>query len=229
MIEATVTRKIFRGKDVLRDVAFTLRAGEVVALLGSSGAGKTTLLRILLGLDSAFDGTVKGGARRVGAVFQEPRLLPWLTVAENIRLVVPPDAPKPDVGALLDLVQLGPIGTLRPGQLSLGMARRVALARALAISPDLIVLDEPFASLDARLAATLFDSVTQWAGDHGATLILATHDLPQALDRVSRLLILAGQPATLQADVPVPAGSSDALLGRLVAEFPFLGPDAATT
>lgn len=226
MLEVRIARKGFAGKDILRDVAFSVTAGEIVGLLGPSGIGKSTLLRILLGLDAAFDGTVRRGFRHAGTVFQEPRLLPWLTVAENIRLVVPPDLPAPDVGALLDLVQLGPIAAMHPSQLSLGMARRVALARALAVGPDLLVLDEPFASLDARLAATLFDAVTRWAASTGATVLLATHDLPQALDRVSRLLVVAGAPATLHADESVPPGSNGKLLAALVTRFPFLGASA---
>jgi NitT/TauT family transport system ATP-binding protein len=128
--------------------------------------------------------------------------------------------PQPDIGSLLETVQLGHAGGLRPQQLSLGMARRVALARALAISPDLLVLDEPFASLDMRLGAALAEGVAGWARRTGAAVVLATHDLAQALERVSRLLILAGGPATLCADVPV--NGDPALYARLVTDFAFL-------
>lgn len=211
---------------MLQDVAFSLARGEIVGLLGPSGAGKTTLLRLLLGLDDGFEGRVRGDYRKAGVMFQEPRLLPWLTVAENIRLVVTDGAKPPDIDGLLDTVQLGGAGGLRPGQLSVGMARRVALARALAVSPDLLVLDEPFASLDARLGAALAGAVARWAREAGAAVVLATHDLAQVMQWAARLLILEGVPATLRADVPVAVGGEAALYARLVAEYGFLGADS---
>lgn len=229
MLEVCIARKCFDAvpeRTVLQDVAFSVVPGETIALLGPSGIGKSTLLRILLGLDTGFDGHIRRCYRCASIAFQEPRLLPWLTVADNIRLVMPAGRPGPDIGALLASVQLGDVGALRPGQLSLGMARRVALARALAIAPDFLVLDEPFASLDAQLAALLFASVTGWASATGATVLVATHDLPQALSHVSRLLILAGDPGTLSADIPVPSGETAHLYGELVCRFPFLGRDS---
>jgi ABC-type nitrate/sulfonate/bicarbonate transport system ATPase subunit len=232
VLEVSIRRKAFVSdtemeRTVLRDVTFCIVPGEIVGLLGPSGAGKSTLLRIMLGLDGAFEGQVRRDYRRVGVVFQEPRLLPWLTVEENIRLVVTADMPSPDIAALLNMVELGNAGALRPQQLSLGMARRVALARALAISPELLMLDEPFASLDVRLGAALAQAVAQWARASGATVIMATHDLAQALERVSRLLILAGSPATLHGDIMVPAGGAPALLTKLLSEFAFLRSDNA--
>jgi NitT/TauT family transport system ATP-binding protein len=230
MLDVRIDRKTFltesgAERTVLRDVHFTVARGEVVGLLGASGAGKSTVLRILLGLDEAFEGEVRRDCRRIGVVFQEPRLLPWLTVADNIRLVVTGDMPQPDIEALLDAVRLPHVARLRPRQLSLGMARRVALARALAISPELLVLDEPFASLDARLGAGLAESVSSWARRSGAAVVVATHDLAQALERVSRLLILAEAPTTLCADLPVPAGGGTGLYTKLIHEFAFLRAD----
>ena len=133
MLDAHITRKGFQSRGgyrtVLRDINFAVAGGEVVGVMGPSGAGKSTLLRIVVGLDRAFDGTVRRQCQRIGVAFQEPRLLPWLTVAENIH-VVAPDRMRPDVESLLDLVQLGGTGALYPRQLSLGMARRASLARA---------------------------------------------------------------------------------------------------
>ncbi len=231
MLDVRIEQKAFVSRDgrrrtVLRDVAFSVGHGEVVALLAPSGTGKSTILRIVLHLDEAFEGTIRHGAERVGVMFQEPRLLPWLTVADNLRLVVTDPMPKPDIGALLDRVRLPNAAALYPRQISLGMARRASLARALAVSPDLLVLDEPFASLDPQLAGALAAVVAGWARDTGAAVLLATHELAQALQFASRLLILSGQPATLAADLPVPAASGPAraaLHASVVESFGFLG------
>jgi NitT/TauT family transport system ATP-binding protein len=212
---------------VLRDIAFAIAPGEVVALLGPSGTGKSTTLRILLGLDVAFEGQTGLAARRVGIMFQEPRLLPWMDVAGNIRVVVPAGQPMPDLAVLLESVQMSGAESLFPRQLSLGMARRVALARALAVSPDLLVLDEPFASLDVRMGAALAEVVARQAQARAAAALMATHDLAQALQIATRVLVLAGRPATLAADVAVPreadSGVRAMLQARLVRQFAFLG------
>ena len=230
MFDIRIDRKDFTSADgtrrpVLRDIAFSIARGEVIALLGASGTGKSTTLRILLGLDAAFEGQIRDGGARAGVMFQEPRLLPWLTVAENLRLVVTDGMPQPDIGALLEMVRLPNAGGLYPRQLSLGMARRAALARALAVSPEVLVLDEPFASLDTQLAGALADVVERWTRDTGGAVLLATHDLAQALQLASRLLVLAGVPAVLAADVSVQAGSDAAeratLQAELVSQFSF--------
>lgn len=210
------------GRDVLREVAFEAMPGEILTLFGPSGTGKTTTLRIVLGLDRDFTGSVRRPPGRVGAVFQEPLLLPWLTVAGNIRLVALPGDPAPDVDALLDEVGLPGAGGRMPRELSLGMARRAALARALAVSPGLLVLDEPFASLDAGLGAQLARVVAERARRDGTLVLLATHDLDQALAIAGRVLVLSGQPATLAADLAVRRGDVAGLRGELHQRFPFL-------
>jgi len=227
MFDVRVVRKSFPTADgarrvVLRDVAFSFDRGEVIALLGASGTGKTTLLRIVLGLDSLFEGQVRRDRRRIGAMFQEPLLLPWLTVEQNLRLVVTDAMQRPDIAALLEMVRLPGTERLYPRQLSLGMARRISLARALAVSPEILVLDEPFASLDPQLAATVAEVVARWRRETGASVVLAVHDLGQALRLASRVLVLAGTPATLEADVAVPEGSDIAALqARLMERFRF--------
>jgi len=234
VLELRIDGKAFVSPDgvrrsVLGHVAFSVAAGEVVGLLGASGIGKSTILRIALGLDAAFDGTVRRGTERVGVMFQEPRLLPWLTVGDNLRVVGKDGMPTPDIGALLDAVRLPNAEALYPRQLSLGMARRASLARALAVSPELLVLDEPFASLDPQLAAALGSVVAGWARRTGAAVLLATHDLGQALAFVSRLLVLSGQPATLAADLPVRAEDGPAraaLHASMVDTFGFLDTGA---
>ena len=213
-----------RARTVLRDVAFDAGPGEILALFGPSGTGKTTTLRIVLGLDQDFDGSVRRPSGRIGAVFQDPLLLPWMTVAENIRLVALPGSPAPDVRALLDEVGLPGAGQLLPREISLGMARRVALARAFGAFPSLLVLDEPFASLDARLGAQLARVVAQRAHRDGTGVLLTTHDLGHAMAIATRLLVLHGEPATLAADHAVPRGEQAAALLRedLYRRFPFL-------
>ncbi|HYZ21994.1 MAG TPA: ATP-binding cassette domain-containing protein [Rhodopila sp.] len=213
---------------ILRDVGFSVAKGEIVGVLGPSGAGKSTLLRIVVGLDRDFEGTVQRTCQRIGMAFQEPRLLPWLTVTDNIRAVAP-ERMRPDVDSLLDLVQLGGIGALYPRQLSLGMARRVGLARALAVAPDLLVLDEPFVSLDAQLGGLLFERVVSHARSAGTTVLVVTHDLAQALGRVSRLLVLAGAPTTLQGDLPVPERCDDGFRKMLLTRYSFLAADCGET
>lgn len=207
---------------VLGPVAFDAAAGEVLAVFGPSGTGKSTLLRIVLGLDPAFEGSVARPPGPAGVVFQEPRLAPWLDVAANLRLV----APALDAAATAALLApLGLAGTerMRPAALSLGMQRRVALARALAIHPQWLVLDEPFASLDPGLATTLGAIVARHARDTGAIVLLATHELDQALALATRILVLSGRPATLAADIAVPPNDRASLRAELLSRFAFLG------
>jgi ABC-type nitrate/sulfonate/bicarbonate transport system ATPase subunit len=214
-------------RQVLRDIAFTAQPGEVLALVGRSGIGKSTILRIALGLDRAFKGTAVLPPGRTGVMFQEPRLLPWMTVGDNLRLVRPAHAPPPDIAGLLNEAMLPDVANLLPSELSLGMARRVALARAMAVDPDTLVLDEPFASLDRSLAAALATRIAARAARRRMTVLLSTHDIDQALAMASRILVLAGQPATLAADLPVPPGTDAASVARLrtdlLSRFSFLG------
>jgi len=219
-------------RPILHDVCFSAEPGEFLALFGPSGTGKTTTLRIALGLDTDFQGFVRRPDLRVGVVFQEPRLLPWLTVADNLRLVMSDGASVADIVRLLQQVEVPGIEQRRPRELSLGMARRVALARALAVDPQLLVLDEPFASLDPALAARLAGTVSRWARQRGATVLLATHDVDQTLDIAGRVLVLDGRPATLAASFEVPRHSDPGgvaeLRALLVERFPFLArADAA--
>ena len=217
-------------RPVLCDVGFTALPGEILALLGRSGSGKSTVLRIALGLDRDFTGHVRMPPGRTGVVFQEPRLLPWLTLTENLRLVLTDGMPVPDLADLLDTVGLPGVADRLPSELSLGMARRVSLARALAVDPDTLVLDGPFASLDRRLGAALAAMVGERARRRRAIVLLATHELEHALAISDRILVLSGHPATLAADVTVPDRSDpralDALRDTLLGRFAFLGADA---
>jgi ABC-type nitrate/sulfonate/bicarbonate transport system ATPase subunit len=233
MLEVKIRAKEFRSsrgdtRQILRDVAFAAAPGEVLALLGPSGIGKSTILRITLGLDRDFEGSVQLPPGRLGVMFQEPRLLPWLSVEDNLRLVLPANGPAPDIGALLSEVLLPPIPNLLPSALSLGMARRLALARALVVDPAILVLDEPFASLDQSLATTLGVRIVDRVRRRGTLVLLSTHDIDQALAMSTRMLIIAGEPASLVEDIAVPRRDDDAtanagLRHSLLSRFGFLG------
>jgi ABC-type nitrate/sulfonate/bicarbonate transport system ATPase subunit len=189
--------------DVIAGVAFALDAGEVGVFVGPSGCGKSTMLRILAGLDHDFQGRVaRPAGARVGIVFQEPRLLPWRSVEENVRLVAPL-ADEARLSALFEILELNAHRKHFPGELSLGLARRVALARAFAIEPDFLILDEPLASLDDALAARLRDQIAMLVDGRSVMTLLVTHDVDDAVRLGDRLFLLSPRPARLLADLPI--------------------------
>jgi NitT/TauT family transport system ATP-binding protein len=208
LLEVSIARKAYRTAsgerlDVIRDVAFAVRQGEVVALVGPSGCGKTTTLRIVAGLDGEFDGAVTRPPGAIGMVFQEPRLLPWRTVEDNVRLAAP-NANDATLDALFATLELTAHRAHFPGELSLGLARRVALARAFAVEPSLLILDEPFASLDAPLAARLRDELALLVARRPVTTLLVTHDIEEAVRLADRLLVLSARPARILAEIAIP-------------------------
>jgi ABC-type nitrate/sulfonate/bicarbonate transport system ATPase subunit len=189
--------------DVIGGLAFSLGSGEVGALVGPSGCGKTTLLRIIAGLDRDYAGSVTlPDHGRLGVVFQEPRLLPWRTLEQNVRLAAP-EASDETLTALFRTLGLDAHRNLFPGELSLGLARRVALARAFAIEPELLLLDEPFVSLDDALAARLRDELAELVTRRPVTTLLVTHNVDEAIGLADRLFFLSASPTRLIAEVPV--------------------------
>ena len=204
IVGKTYTSAAGEQHDALAAIKFALEAGEVGVFVGPSGCGKTTLLRIILGLDHEFEGKVSRLAdARVGMVFQEPRLLPWRTVEQNIRLA----APAIDETKLLSLLKALELDAHRgyyPGELSLGLARRVALARAFAVEPDVLVLDEPLASLDDALAHRLREELAALVNGRTMITLLVTHDLDDAVRLGDRLFLLSARPGRIIAELPVP-------------------------
>jgi len=221
-LDVSIVRKALRTasgqtRSILHDVDFSLRQGEVCALLGPSGCGKTTLLRIVSGLDADFEGRlVLPREHKIGMVFQEPRLLPWRSVAQNLRLVG--TSSDNDLAEIVAALRLSRHLDHFPGELSLGLARRVAIARAFAVKPDLLLLDEPFVSLDAALAARLREELLALVLKRKATTLIVTHDVEEAIAIADRILVLSAAPGRLIADrtIEAPRGAlTEARIAKL--------------
>ncbi|MDP5306550.1 ATP-binding cassette domain-containing protein [Paracoccus spongiarum] len=186
--------KAFGPRAVLGPLSLTAGRGQRLAVLGPSGIGKSTLLRIVAGLDHAFAGHLSGDDR-VAMVFQEPTLLPWRPALQNI--TIPTGCDAATAGALMAQVGLAGREAQFPRQLSLGQQRRLALARAFAARPDILLMDEPFASLDPDTADRMIALTAGLLDRSGAGLILVTHDAEEPARLGARPLILSGSPATL--------------------------------
>jgi len=189
MLQVAGLGKSRGGRILFQDIAFTLAKGEILGLSGPSGAGKTTLLSILAGLDTDYQGSLRWeGSPRIGMVFQSPRLLPWRTAAENVALAVAGDRGK--ALAMLEKVGLAEAADIYPARLSLGMARRVALARALVIEPDVLLLDEAFVSLDPKSADQARAIVLEAVARRGMAVLTVSHDRPDLEKMAGRILEL---------------------------------------
>jgi iron(III) transport system ATP-binding protein len=226
--------KAFGDHPVLTGVDLEVPAGSLTAILGPSGSGKTTLLRVLAGFERADAGTVTiGGSlvdgpgvylpperRRIGYVPQEGSLFPHLTVAANIGFGLPARQRRgPATAKLLDAVGLAGLGQRYPHQLSGGQQQRVALARALAIEPKIVLLDEPFASLDAHLRASVRADVQELLAKTGITGVLVTHDQDEALSTADRVAVLRdGRIAQCDAPQDLYDRPADADIARFIGD-----------
>ncbi|MFB9072441.1 ABC transporter ATP-binding protein [Citricoccus parietis] len=207
---------------MLRDINLSVKPGEVLAILGASGCGKSTLLRAVGGLDSGSTGQILVGGSavrpydsRTAVGFQEPRLMPWRTLHQNVSLGLPPGMGRAEgresVDRLLELVGLAEHASLRPREVSGGMAQRTSLARALARRPGVLLLDEPFGALDALTRLKMQDLLLDVHAKTATTVLLVTHDVDEALQLADRILLLgldptqgAGTGATTRTVVNVP-------------------------
>ncbi len=199
------------GLEALETVSFALYAEEFVCILGPSGSGKSTLLRILAGLLPPTRGEVADPARRiarVGMAFQQANLMPWRTVLENITLPlelqgVDAATARQQAQEMIELVGLQGFESAWPRDLSGGMAQRVALARALIHDPDLLLLDEPFGSLDALTRERMWDELLRIWQSRRKTVVMVTHSIGEALFLADRVLVLSQRPGRIKLDLKV--------------------------
>ncbi|WP_315741272.1 MULTISPECIES: ABC transporter ATP-binding protein [unclassified Bradyrhizobium] len=192
-----------KRQEVIAGIAFALQRGEVGVVVGPSGCGKSTMLRILAGLDNDYQGQVsRPEGARLAMVFQEPRLLPWRSVEDNVRLAAPGVA-EDRLAAIFGVLELEGHRSHFPGELSLGLARRVALARAFAVEPDFLILDEPLASLDDALAARLREEIATLVANRPMITLLVTHSMDDAARLGDRIFLLSSRPARLLHSVPI--------------------------
>ncbi|MER2507336.1 MAG: ATP-binding cassette domain-containing protein [Amaricoccus sp.] len=198
VLDLALRAKFFGATRVLGALRLSIGKGEIVALTGASGIGKTTLLRILAGLDTAFDGTLRR-PERTAMVFQEPTLLPWRDARANIRLTTGASADAAD--RLLAEVGLEGREEALPLQLSLGQRRRLAFARALAAAPELLLMDEPFVSLDPARVEEMLTLTARLLAARDTATVIVTHSRAEADRLASRVVTLAGTPAVIVADM----------------------------
>lgn len=191
----------------LSDISLTVPEGQFISIIGGSGCGKSTLLRIIGGLEREYEGEllvdgkpVTGASREKGVIFQDHRLLPWLNVRENIRFSLPKERKKDEdhIQRYIDLVGLTGFEKSLPKELSGGMAQRVAIARALANQPKILLLDEPFASLDAITRIHLQDQLLEIWQKEPITMILVTHDIDEAIYLGNQVVVMTPRPGRIK-------------------------------
>ena len=215
----------------LSRVSFTVRDGEIVSLIGPSGCGKTTALRVAMGLETASSGRVTVDGREVtgcghdrGMVFQHAELLPWLTALQNVMFGLEMKgmrgAELRDTAArYLELVGLGASRDRRPHQLSGGMKQRVGIARALAIDPKVLLMDEPFGALDAQTRETMQDELMRLHERTKKTILFVTHDLDEAVLIADRIVVMRDGRIQEIMEVPLPRPRGDLGQARGTPEF----------
>lgn len=204
-----------RPLSVLRNIALDIEPGEFVSVVGASGCGKSTLLRLIIGLDTDYDGDILLDGRRIegpgperGIVFQEPRLFPWLTVEDNVALGLDASGAVPrqrerSVAENIALVGLTGFEKAYPHQLSGGMAQRAAIARALVNRPEILLLDEPLGALDSLTRAYLQKELLRIWQQERVTVIMVTHDVEEAVFLSDKVVVMEPRPGRIGAVIPI--------------------------
>ncbi len=211
VVLGALTKKFGSGPNVLEEIDLEVAEGEFLCLLGASGCGKSTLLSLVAGLDRPTTGTVQVTGGRAALMFQEPALLPWLTAAQNIELAlrlkgVPRLERRSHAVELLELVRLKDAGDKRVHQLSGGMRQRVAMARALAQDSKVLLMDEPFAALDAITRDVLHEELVRLWSARGLTVIFVTHNVREAVRLGQRVILLSSRPGRVAKEYAVDIG-----------------------
>jgi len=193
-----------RPHQAITGLRLTLQENEFVCLVGPSGCGKTTLLNLIAGLDQDYEGRIDFNLPAppvLGYMFQEPRLLPWRTVRQNLALALPPARDPATIDELLDMTGLTPFQHVYPQRLSLGMSRRVALARAFSLEPHLLLMDEPFVSLDAQTADRMRALLVHVWQLRPHSVLFVTHDLREAITLADRIVFLTPPPSRVRKEI----------------------------
>lgn len=203
-----VTKAFGRGPVILDGITLDIAEGEFVCLLGASGCGKSTLLSIIAGLDDPTTGTVEVSGLRPGLMFQEPALFPWLTARQNVELAlrlrgVKRKERRATADELLQLVHLRDAGDKRVHELSGGMRQRVAMARAFAQDSKVLLMDEPFAALDAITRDSLHDELVRLRTELGLTVVFVTHNVREAVRLGDRVLLMSSRPGRVAREYPI--------------------------
>ncbi len=211
--EKTYTTADSRQHTAIANLQLSLLKNEFVCLIGPSGCGKTTLLNIIANLDTEYQGEIlldqQQLAPKIGYIFQNPRLLPWRTVRENIELVLETQQSPEIIDALLESMQLTAVQNVYPAHLSVGMSRRVAIIRAFAVNPDILLMDEPFVSLDTPTARQVRSLLIQLWQQRPHSILFVTHDLREAIALADRLIFLTASPMSVNSEIKVSIPRAD--------------------
>lgn len=219
MLEVKLLNKLFNGLPVLEGLNLTVGEREITALVGPSGCGKSTLLNLIAGITGDYEGEIINGFGRTGYVFQEDRVLPWMTVYDNIR-IVRDDTDHKRIMQLIEQMHLDGFEDYYPDQLSGGMRQRCGIARAFYYGSELLLMDEPFKSLDYCLRIEMLSYLKALWEQEQNTVLFVTHDIEEALQIADRILVFSRRPSSVIREIKLPrqSGLRDLSDERLMAD-----------